>query len=433
MDGLSGPPGGVRAVLRGDGSGVAPFPLPPTFPPGVNPEQYQLGAVSRMLKSAAYLPIFSVSDPARPNIPIPSPYRPDRLIGVEVREDLHRFEADADPPAGGVIRTRKQVGEPVASVGIRWMVAPDDFEAAPGRTPPPTELDPTRSQRFVMLDGRMSFKDRAGSGFRAFGTGRTFPALVGGRPQLRIGAVITILEGFGGFQGLPGTVSVNGYIQPPTGLALNFILRVMDPDGRLRAASGLRPLRAIPDPDPDTAFLVLLGEPDPGRPTTLQPQPDGRVRASVHERLRLVGLGFDLHGPQGVRSRARERLVVGTLSGVLHFNPNDPNPVTPIQTTDGLFTFCDRNRPDVVVGTLAANVIEGRGFRTPLAGAPMPVFRFGGFGPFLGGTGPFRDAVGMMSLNAAISVFPRTLSNLYVLRVADPDRRFRPAERRAWS
>ena len=63
----------------------------------------------------------------------------------------------------------------------------------------------------------------------------------------------------------------------------------------------------------------------------------------------------------------------------------------------------------------------------------MPVFRFGGFGPFLGGTGPFRDAVGMMSLNAAISVFPRTLSNLYVLRVSDVDGRFRAACGRAWS
>ena len=78
---------------------------------------------------------------------------------------------------------RKRVGEPVASVSIRWLVMPDDFDAAPGKVPPPTELDPTRSQRFCMLNGEMQFRDSRHSAFRAFGTGRTFPVLVAGRPQ----------------------------------------------------------------------------------------------------------------------------------------------------------------------------------------------------------------------------------------------------------
>jgi hypothetical protein len=55
----------------------------------------------------------------------------------------------------------------------------------------------------------------------------------------------------------------------------------------------------------------------------------------------------------------------------------------------------------------------------------MPVFRFGGYGFFSGGSGFFKGASGMMALNAAISVFPRTLSNMYVLRFDDPDHRFR--------
>ena len=79
------------------------------------------------------------------------------------------------------------------------MVIPDGFEAAPGREPPPTELDPTRSQRFTMLDGEMRTRDRYGSGFRGFGAGRTFPLMVNGTMQLRIGAVINVLEGFGRF------------------------------------------------------------------------------------------------------------------------------------------------------------------------------------------------------------------------------------------
>jgi len=62
----------------------------------------------------------------------------------------------------------------------------------------------------------------------------------------------------------------------------------------------------------------------------------------------------------------------------------------------------------------------------------MPVFRFAGFGPILGGTGQFDGAEGMMTMNSAISVFPRTLSNLYTFRLYDPSGRFRDAAHRAW-
>jgi hypothetical protein len=57
----------------------------------------------------------------------------------------------------------------------------------------------------------------------------------------------------------------------------------------------------------------------------------------------------------------------------------------------------------------------------------------GGFGPLLEGTGQFSGAMGMLSMNAAISVFPRTLSNLYVLRIIDPDGKFHAVCRRTWS
>jgi hypothetical protein len=95
----------------------------------------------------------------------------------------------------------------------------------------------------------------------------------------------------------------------------------------------------------------------------------------------------------------------------------DPRPVFPIQTTEGEFTFHDVGGQEV--GTIRANMVEGRAFRSILPGAPMPVFRFGGFGPILGGTGAFGGTTGMMSMNSVISVFPRTLSNLYVLRLVD--------------
>src|SRR5258708_20607758 len=48
-----------------------PFPLPPTFPPGVDPETYEIAKVERLLKSAAYFPIFNVANPNDPNKPVP--------------------------------------------------------------------------------------------------------------------------------------------------------------------------------------------------------------------------------------------------------------------------------------------------------------------------------------------------------------------------
>jgi hypothetical protein len=96
-----------------------------------------------------------------------------------------------------------------------------------------------------------------------------------------------------------------------------------------------------------------------------------------------------------------------------------------------VYTFQDRQGQ--TVATLNADVVEGRAFRTTLAGAPGPVFRFGGFGPFLGGTGPFQGMIGMISMNAALSVFPGALSTVHVIRVSDPDGRFRASCSRAWS
>jgi hypothetical protein len=410
------------------------FPLPPTFPPDVDPTTYRLETVAHQLKQAAYFPIFSIANPASPNVPILLwPGLSFLIIAVEVNEQLHRFEATVEPPvhARG-LRAIDRVGEPVASVHIRWTPIPENFEAAPDRVPPTTVLNPFCSQRFTMLDGHFQFQDRDHSGFKGFGTGRTFPVREGGKSRLRIGAVIDILEGIGTLKGLTGTVVVNGYIEPPRGLALNLLVRIMDPAGRLKATSALTPLQEIPDPDPDAVFMFFLGEVDPKHPVTLNLAPDGRILGSnVYELLRLVHIGFDLHTSQGLRSRTTEGPIVGAVRATLAFNPLDPRPVSPIRTTNGVFTFFDCDRR--VIGTVQSNMVEGRALRTELAGAPMPVFRFGGFGPILGGTGQFSGADGMMSMNSAVSVFPRTLSNLYVFRFYDPARKLHDALRAAWS
>jgi hypothetical protein len=417
-------------------SSPLPFPLPPTFPPGVNPETYKLAEVERLLKSAAYFPIFNADNPNMPNQPVPLipgiPFLSQYLLtAVNVNEELHRFQVIEDRAKDhGGLQASNRVGEPVAAVHIRWTPIPENFQAAPDVYPPTTILNPFVSQRFTMLNGQLSFKDPDNSGFHAFGAGRTFPATENGQSVLRIGAVIEILEGLGAFAGMTGAFVINGYIQPPLKLALNLMVRVMDPQKKLQAHGPLALLRPVPDPDPNATFMFFLGETDTSKPVKLNVSPDGQILGSeVYERLRLVRLDFDLTSG-GPRSRMVEGPIVGEVSATLHFNPLAPTTVSPIQTTNGVFTFYDHDGNSL--GTLLSNMVEGRAMRTPLEGAPMPVFRFAGFGPILGGTGFFDQADGMMSMNSAISVFPRTLSNLYIFRFYDPQARFREAAERAW-
>jgi hypothetical protein len=382
--------------------------LPPTFPPDVNPETYRLHEVTALLKRAAFFSLFSVPSNI-PNVPLPMPGNPAQLRGIEVYENVHRFDIQVEPPLDGRLLARNTLGQHAGTVHIHWLTVPDDFEAAPDRLPPPTALDPSRSQRFVMMDGKFQFDDPEQSGFHGFGAGRTFPTMTGGQPQLRIGAVVEILEGFGRLKNLKGNVVVNGYIAPPGGLALNLMVRIMDPSERL---SGSTEDQMVPMPltDPDAIFFVFLGERDPENPITLTPS-----GAVVHERLRLAHVDFGIN--KGLFSCMTEGAVVGKLSFLLDFNLLGATVPFPFQTHQGIFTFFDCNHN--TLGTVEADIVEGRSFRTELEGAPMSVFRMVGVGPVLRGSGEFANVSGMLSLNGAISVFPRSPSLFYILRFQD--------------
>lgn len=382
-------------------------------------------STARVLKKGAYFPLFSVHNPQKRNVPMPSSTNPNSIIGMQVFEELHRFRIDAERPTCSLgIRSSNCLGSAAAHVEIDWRVIPDSFVANPDHLPPETELDPTRSQRFAMYNGKFTWMDRDQSAFHGFGAGRTFPAMVEGTPRLYIGAVVEILDGCGKLRGIQGNAVVNGFITPPYDVALNIVVRAVDPTGRLKAHEALPPFRSIGDADPSNTFMALLGEPDPENPIVLDTKPDGRVvGADVHELLRLVHLGFEVTGPGGMRSLTVEGPIVGSLAFRLQFDSADPRVPTPFKTSDAVFTFFDRERNPV--GTLNANIVEGRGFATTLEGAPQPVVRVVGFGPFLGGTGQFAGTEGMLSINGIISIPARTPSIMYVLRVQDLKKKFR--------
>src|SRR5205085_7146417 len=128
---------------------------------------YKLEEVTRLLKSAAYFPIFNVANPSNPNKPILLIPGIEFLItAVEVNETLHRFEVRvAEQNCNPGLRATNTVGEPVANVHIRWTPIPENFQAAPNKFPPSTVLNPFCSQRFTMLDGQLTFHDHNQTGF----------------------------------------------------------------------------------------------------------------------------------------------------------------------------------------------------------------------------------------------------------------------------
>lgn len=409
--------------------------MPPARPPapGAGLGSPQVGEMTRLLEAAAYFPIFNVHNPAIPNDTVPLlPIARDTLgqalfTAVNVNEELRRFDVMTQVGPQGLTPINRISQNGVANVSIRWTPIPDDYIPSPGVSPPPTLLNPFASQRFTMLNGQLSFHDRRVSGLQAFGSGRTFP-VPGALGSLNIGAVIDVLGGFGALYGLtdetlPGaTMVINGYIRPPQDLALNLIVRVMDPNGQLAARAPVPPLAAsCPTPAGSGRFMFFLGEPDPRRPMRFLHAPDGtQVGAQVFESLRPAHIGFD---PDSLQSSTQKGPIVGTAVSNLYLYGGFQNQltVTQAQTTGGLFTFHDLQGRSL--GSVRANMEEGRAFRTFLPGAPYPVFRMGGFGRMRGGTGAFANAQGMMTVNGVISAYPLTLSNLYILRFEDSDGR----------
>ena len=139
------------------------------------------------------------------------------------------------------------------------------------------------------------------------------------------------------------------------------------------------------------------------------------------ERLRLVDTNFDV-GPGLLKSHNVIGDVVGVKRTRLVFDPNDSSDTIPVYSVNSEFTFyADGDKP---IGTLKADLFEARAFRTQSPELEQPYFRLVGFGPFIEGTGQFKDTEGLLTFNGALSVTPGAISGMYVLRILDPEHRF---------
>src|SRR5437016_4587268 len=155
--------------------------------PDINTETYPFEVVQRLLDEAAYFNLYSVPESSQSR-PLTDGTAPGNIIGFKISENLRRFRVALQWAQGpGGLRVSNNLGEPLARFDHRWILIPNDFAALPGKEPPPVSLDVSRSQRFVMLDGRCVFGE-GNDGFAGFGTGTTYPTLVNGQKQLLVAA-----------------------------------------------------------------------------------------------------------------------------------------------------------------------------------------------------------------------------------------------------
>ncbi len=398
--------------------------------PDINTETYPFETVQGLLDEAAYFNLHSQPHPHH-CLPILNINSSGDLIGFHVAENLHRFNVELKserPPSA--LRARNRVGEHLASMRHRWMLMPEDYVARPGQEPPPVPLDVSRSQRFVMLDSHFVLGQGEDS-FSGFGTGVTYPVVIGGQRQLLAQAVGTIMEGRGRFQKHEGTYTYCGKLTP-RGFTGSLLLRVMDAESSLRTDADLPPMRMSEGSEPGITYIVFRGQKrDHNQKTEYKIGPGGDISGlHVMQQLRILHVDSAAMRREGeIRASSRQGPVIGSMTAEITFNllhpgaPGTADSPIPFKSYN-TFTFLD---PDgKVLGTIEADGGEGRTFNLALAGAPkQQALRFGGFGPIVKSSGWFSGIQGLMTDNSVVGIAPHALATFYVLRIHDPEGRFR--------
>ena len=408
---------------------------PPAALPDINAETYPFDMVMHLLDQAAYFPMFSIPERGRPSSSI-------QTIGMDIGENLHRFSVIVQPPDRDGLSATNVIGEKLARLEHRWLFAPDGFPALPDREPPPTPFDPSRSQRFVMLESVCRFENGK-DGFRGFGTGRTFPTSHNGQSQLLAGAVGNIMEGWGKFRGLVGTYVYCGTISDGA-FTGSLLCRVMDPEGVLRTQKSLPDIQGTKSPERDVAYVLFRGQ---KRNHTDKTQyifgSGGSVDGlELHPQIRLFYLDCAIDGRGDLRSTASIGPVVGNMPAWIFFNvlnPGAPGTATaPIRfkdydkyiftTNDGatVGTFGFDGGAGRRLGFTNEDGGDGQAFTLSLPAAPrQQALRFGGFGPVVNGTGSFQGIRGLTAHNSVVGIAPHALSTSFIARVNDPGGKYR--------
>lgn len=395
--------------------------------PDLNAETYPFSVVQHLIDQAAYINAYAVCDANRTNAHIQGASGTN--IGFELKGTLHRFDINVEIPARRAgVRAANVVGRSIGEFTHRWLVIPDDFAAAPDRSPSPTVLDSARSQRFVMEDGVFKFNE---SGFRGFGTGVTYPVNSNSQQHLLTAAVGEVLDGYGRFEGLEGSYLLSGEITEQGAFEGNLQVRVLDPRGQIRTDSDLGPAEGIIESSSNLSYLIFRGQKKNENVKTTYVFGAGGMPAGfkLKQELRIVDLHSNLGRSRRLRSSVSLGQVIGWMSSEVFLNILNPGApgtsLAPIPFNSyNVFTFTDNDGN--TVGSFTAEGGEGRSFNVKLAGAPgQQALRFGAFQTLTKGTGCFEGVRGVFTDNSIVGVAPHVTSTLYTACICDPEGKYR--------
>ena len=426
-DSISAPPPNGSAVK------VGTQPLASGSAPGVS-----LEVVQRLLDQAVGFNLFAMPDssPRSANAGYGA-------SGTTIAAKLHRFKVTLSPPSSGGVQATNTLGEAVGRLEMQWLVIPNEYLARPDRQPPAIRLDPAVSQRFAMQQMTFTFGDGR-DGFRSFGTGRTFPMMIGNQPRIVVSAVANITEGFGRFRDHPGNFTICGDLTPD-GFKGNILVRFQDPTSDLRTQQSLPEIQPQRDPDTQTTYLLWTGRKgaeEPGVENHFSLDPDRQVRGlNITTQLRILNLDFAFPGQFQCKDFVIDKKIVGLEIGFGRGSvPDAPPTGTALNPFlfEGAAQYSFFDSTGRTVGALMTNVIEGRRFDMPIPGVPGNLgWRFGFFGPIIYGTGCFEGAEGMFYGSSGSVFFTppegQVVTHFYMARINDPEGKFRtPASSGGW-
>jgi hypothetical protein len=385
-------------------------------PPGL---VYFGSDLKSLLRGSAYISSAVTSIHGKVNIPIlmPGATSGEDYGGIRMFGQVQPLAAQSTFTNEG-LRIDNKVGPIVGSMSLCWQIIPDTTRVLPNTAPPPTRFNPTHSQRFVMRDFEMQLGSE-GNYIQGFGTGRTYPQF-DDSGRIYIAANGRVTAGGGSLAGADATFIFNGYIAPPHTLALNVLVRIINPKpGQvINPPIANRPINV--HPIEGSTFMTMLGTSDPDTPLQ-QHFKNGRLAgATVTERMQVADLVYRADDG-GLQSQMEvDDCMNARLHTDLRFDPTNPKtPGTleaplPWQTNRTTITFYGPNGN--VIGTITPDIEEGFGFATPLVGFPGPALNLVGYGAIRGGTGCFEYARGIMTVNSAITPVPPILVNLYTFQ-----------------
>lgn len=328
---------------------------------------------------------------------------PVGMSGLEVRETLHRLDANLHPPTlDRGLSGANRVGETLGTIAMEWLLAPDDFEATPSAMPPATEIRAATSQRVVMRDGVITFQERGQGAIRFFGAGRTYPVTISGQARLLFAGTAVVIEGVGSLKGVRGTLMISGEVTRPAGIELT-IVGAFDTGGPIAIEDSLGPLLDVTGADLSATSFTVVGS--------------GGVDGA--ERLAVARIGNDVPNATRLRSLCRVGGSVGAAVGSVAFDANEHRCAVPLAMTREI-VFTDASGRRVGGVTLAA--LEGTSQRELHDGAI--VNRTVGYGRIAEANGALTGATGVVTFDSAIGE-DGARSSLYVVRLADPEGRFR--------